>query len=350
MDMPADFTLNATLPPTAGKGAVMSSSVMPGYQSGQRLASSRSAMVSCGEALIWTLRCTIAILDLPLSVVALRLRATAKHRGTTKQASIRPGSPPTVHRPVATRIPCPRRVAPFLRHLQASTELLSRRRTDEVEATIAFVKSGRRGRRLLRSSVARVTPPALLGGGFGAVSGGHHRLRVRPRCAAWVARICSAETPKERTHDGSRDKTQVRRRNTGAVPSRARHREREEPARQGRRVARSLSRPDRRGLGRDRLLGVHRGIRPLHPDQAHASHATARRPRLSKPAGAQGLHGPQPRAARRLSAQAAGVAHRLPRRAPGITTRRCLDPGWLVPNAPRSRSALPTLSVWITQP
>ena len=35
-----------------------------------------------------------------------------------------------------------------------------------------------------------------------------HRLRVRPRGAAWVPRICSAETPTERTHDGSRDKTQ----------------------------------------------------------------------------------------------------------------------------------------------
>jgi hypothetical protein len=43
----------------------MSTLVMPGYQSGQRLASLKSAMVSCGEALIWTLRCTIAIVDLP---------------------------------------------------------------------------------------------------------------------------------------------------------------------------------------------------------------------------------------------------------------------------------------------
>jgi hypothetical protein len=38
----------------------MSISVIPGCQSGQRLASLKSAMVSCGEALIWTLRCTIA--------------------------------------------------------------------------------------------------------------------------------------------------------------------------------------------------------------------------------------------------------------------------------------------------
>src|SRR5690348_14138081 len=64
MDMPADFTLKATLPPSSGKGAAMSMSAMPGYQSGQRLASLKSAMVSCGEALIWTLRCTIAIVDL----------------------------------------------------------------------------------------------------------------------------------------------------------------------------------------------------------------------------------------------------------------------------------------------
>src|ERR1035437_2638156 len=64
MDMPADFTLKATLPPSSGKGAAMSISVIPGYQSGQRLASLKSAMVSCGEALIWTLRCTIAIVDL----------------------------------------------------------------------------------------------------------------------------------------------------------------------------------------------------------------------------------------------------------------------------------------------
>src|SRR6266480_6932265 len=66
MDMPADFTLKATLPPSSGKGAVMLVSVRPGYHSGQRLASLKSAMVSCGEALICTLRCTIAIVD-PLS-------------------------------------------------------------------------------------------------------------------------------------------------------------------------------------------------------------------------------------------------------------------------------------------
>src|SRR3954465_5846375 len=64
MDMPADFALKATLPPTSGKGAAMLISVIPGYQSGQRLASLKSAMVSCGEALIWTVRCTIAIVDL----------------------------------------------------------------------------------------------------------------------------------------------------------------------------------------------------------------------------------------------------------------------------------------------
>src|SRR5438067_10225100 len=64
MDTPADFTLKVTLPPTSGKGAAMLISVMPGYQSGQRLESLKSAMVSFGEALIWTLRCTIAIVDL----------------------------------------------------------------------------------------------------------------------------------------------------------------------------------------------------------------------------------------------------------------------------------------------
>src|SRR3954469_1093186 len=64
MDMPADFALKATLPPFSGKGAAMLIFVIPGYQSGQRLASLKSAMVSCGEALIWTLRCTIAIVDL----------------------------------------------------------------------------------------------------------------------------------------------------------------------------------------------------------------------------------------------------------------------------------------------
>src|SRR4051794_10203184 len=75
MDMPADFTLKTTLPPFSGKGAAMSISVMPGYQSGQRLASLKSAMVSCGEALIWTLRCTIAIVDLP----ALSCRTPCRH-------------------------------------------------------------------------------------------------------------------------------------------------------------------------------------------------------------------------------------------------------------------------------
>src|SRR5947199_3875148 len=75
MDMAADFTLKVTLPPSSGKGAAMSISVMPGYQSGQRLASLKSAMVSCGEALIWTLRCTIAIVDLP----ALCCRTPFRH-------------------------------------------------------------------------------------------------------------------------------------------------------------------------------------------------------------------------------------------------------------------------------
>src|ERR1700683_2893703 len=72
MDMPADFTLKATLPPSSGKGAVTLICVIPGYQSGQRLASLNSAMVSCGEALIWTLRCTIAIVISSLSLVSPR--------------------------------------------------------------------------------------------------------------------------------------------------------------------------------------------------------------------------------------------------------------------------------------
>jgi hypothetical protein len=38
-----------------------------------------------------------------------------------------------------------------------------------------------------------------------------------------------------------------------------------------------------------------------------------RRPSFSEPAGAQGLHGPQPRAARRLSTQARRGCPRLPR-------------------------------------
>src|SRR5438445_13791115 len=77
IDMPADFTLKATLPPSSGKGAAMSISVMPGYQSGQRLASLKSVMVSCGEALIWTLRCTIAIVDLLALFVSSRSRDAA---------------------------------------------------------------------------------------------------------------------------------------------------------------------------------------------------------------------------------------------------------------------------------
>jgi len=75
--MPADLTLNTTFPPSSGKGSVMLICVIPGYQSGQRPASLKSAMVSCGEALIWTLRCTIAIAGLPLSVSCL---ATARRR------------------------------------------------------------------------------------------------------------------------------------------------------------------------------------------------------------------------------------------------------------------------------
>src|SRR4051795_10957888 len=82
MDMPADFALKATLPPFSGKGAAMLISVIPGYQSGQRLASLKSAMVSCGEALIWTVRCTIAIVDL------LALRSLVSCRSVTRLGPI----------------------------------------------------------------------------------------------------------------------------------------------------------------------------------------------------------------------------------------------------------------------
>jgi hypothetical protein len=51
----------------------MSISVIPGYQSGQRLASLKSAMVSCGEALIWT----FALHD--------------RHRGSPRSSLCRPG-------------------------------------------------------------------------------------------------------------------------------------------------------------------------------------------------------------------------------------------------------------------
>src|SRR3954449_5395969 len=84
MDMPADFTLKATLPPCSGKGAATSISVIPGYQSGQRLASLKSAMVSCGEALIWTLRCTIAIVDLLPLLCVVPLRDAAGSIGCSR--------------------------------------------------------------------------------------------------------------------------------------------------------------------------------------------------------------------------------------------------------------------------
>src|SRR5438477_4379552 len=77
MERPADFALNATLPPASGKGAVMSMSVIPGYQAGQRLASLKSAIVSCGEALIWTVRCTIASVDLLALSFVVPLRDAA---------------------------------------------------------------------------------------------------------------------------------------------------------------------------------------------------------------------------------------------------------------------------------
>src|SRR5947209_16587548 len=61
MDTPADLTLKVTLPPSSGKGAAIWISVMPGYQSGQRPASLSAAIVASGVALIFTLRCTVAI-------------------------------------------------------------------------------------------------------------------------------------------------------------------------------------------------------------------------------------------------------------------------------------------------
>src|SRR5205085_7940573 len=84
MDMAADFTLKVTLPPASGKGAAMSISVMPGYQSGHRLASLKCAMVSCGEALIWTLRCTIAIVDLPFLYCRTPCRDDSKSMSTPR--------------------------------------------------------------------------------------------------------------------------------------------------------------------------------------------------------------------------------------------------------------------------
>src|SRR5881227_2436565 len=102
MDMPADLTLKATLPPTSGKGAAMSIFVIPGYQSGQRLASLKSAIVSCGEALISTLRCTIAIVDLLAPSRGVPLHDGAAEPidcGRTRQDD--------------RRAPAPRQIAPF---------------------------------------------------------------------------------------------------------------------------------------------------------------------------------------------------------------------------------------------
>src|SRR5271169_6817196 len=111
MDMPADFALKATLPPSSGKGAAMSISVMPGYQSGQRLASLKSAMVSCGEALIWTLRCTIAIVDLPaLCCVSLCHREAAVESAASEpdRPNVKsPRSPRAVPSRVEVYIPPP---------------------------------------------------------------------------------------------------------------------------------------------------------------------------------------------------------------------------------------------------
>jgi hypothetical protein len=51
MDMPADFALKVALHPSLGEErAATSICVRPGYQSGRRPASLKSAMVSSGEA------------------------------------------------------------------------------------------------------------------------------------------------------------------------------------------------------------------------------------------------------------------------------------------------------------
>src|SRR3954454_8135500 len=90
MDMPADFTLKATLPPSSGKGAAMSISVIPGYQSGQRLASLTSAIVSCGEASMSTLRCTTAIVDLLAPSRGVPLHRPIRAREPANHFAFRP--------------------------------------------------------------------------------------------------------------------------------------------------------------------------------------------------------------------------------------------------------------------
>ena len=69
--------LEGDLAPTSGKGATMTSSSCPDTNSGQRLASLKSAMVSRGEAVIWTLRRTIAIVDLLALCCVVPLRDPA---------------------------------------------------------------------------------------------------------------------------------------------------------------------------------------------------------------------------------------------------------------------------------
>jgi hypothetical protein len=82
MDTPADLTLKVTLPPFSGNAGATWISVMPGYESGQRLASLSNAIVSAGDALISTLRCTSTIGLLALSCVAgLRGRAGVSMSG-----------------------------------------------------------------------------------------------------------------------------------------------------------------------------------------------------------------------------------------------------------------------------
>src|SRR3954447_22767832 len=66
---------------------------MPGYQSGQRLASLTCAMVSGGEALTLTLRCTIAIENPLLAVSSLRRGDATKASQDARASSDLPRSP-----------------------------------------------------------------------------------------------------------------------------------------------------------------------------------------------------------------------------------------------------------------
>src|SRR4029077_17416717 len=98
-----DFTLKATLPPCSGKGAVISISVIPGYQSGQRLASLKRAIVSWGEAFIRTSCCTTAIVDLlarslsPYTTSHLLARASTRGTGAACTRRMGGSRPPWRH-------------------------------------------------------------------------------------------------------------------------------------------------------------------------------------------------------------------------------------------------------------